>query len=179
MSCTLGQSLRQHACLRYGAPQIVAINVSPGGIPKTPKERVYVAHQGLAGDGRNHAKHLRADRAVSLFDLEVLHDLREEGYPLVPGAIGENLTVVGVRVQRLTPGDRLLLGDVVLELTEPRKPCYVLDAIDPRLKDVIIGRCGYLASVVREGVLSPGMEVRVQFGAALGPGDVSPLRDAT
>jgi hypothetical protein len=29
---------------------------------------------------------------------------------------------------------------------QPRKPCYVLDAIDPRLKEVIVGRCGHMAS---------------------------------
>jgi MOSC domain-containing protein YiiM len=63
-------------------------------------------------------------------------------------------------VQALPPGTLLRVGDVVLKLEQPRKPCYVLDAIDPRLKEVLVGRCGYMASVVREGILRPGMTIR-------------------
>jgi MOSC domain-containing protein YiiM len=79
----------------------------------------------------------------------------------VPGAAGENLTVADLDVQSLPPGTLLYLGDVVLKLEQPRKPCYVLDAIDPRLKDAIVGRCGYMASVLKEGTIRPGMPIRV------------------
>ena len=136
--------------------RVLAVCVSPGGIPKTPVEATWVSQQGLAGDGRNHAKHISPQRAVSLFDWEILEQLRAEGFALEPGAIGENLTVVGLHVQRLQPGDLLSVGQVMLRLEEPRKPCYVLDAIDPRLKDAIVGRCGFLASVVRAGQIWPG-----------------------
>jgi MOSC domain-containing protein YiiM len=96
---------------------------------------------------------------VSLFDIEILTQLQKEGFPLYPGAIGENLTVTGLGVQRLPPGTILEIGQVLLRLEEPRKPCYVLDAIHPCLKDVIVGRCGYMASVVRGGVIEPGMNI--------------------
>jgi MOSC domain-containing protein YiiM len=142
-------------------PRVVAVCVSPGGIPKRPLPCCDVTVTGLAGDGRNHAKHIRPDRAVSLFDLEILYDLVDEGFPLAPGVAGENLTVQGVHVQSLPAGTLLRIGAVLLRLEQPRKPCYVLDAIDPQLKDAIAGRCGYLASVVREGVLRPGAPVEV------------------
>jgi MOSC domain-containing protein YiiM len=140
---------------------VVAVNISPGGIPKLPVSLGVVGHDGLIGDGRNHAKHIRPDRAVSLFDVEILQQLVEEGFALTPGAAGENLTVAGLQVQQMAPGTLLKIGDVVLKLEQPRKPCYVLDAIDPRLKDAIVGRCGYMASVVSEGHISPGTSVRV------------------
>ena len=35
-----------------------------------------------------------------------------------------------------------LSGGVVLEYTKVRKPCYVLDSIDPQLKTDVVGRCG-------------------------------------
>jgi MOSC domain-containing protein YiiM len=140
---------------------VVAVCVSPGGIPKRPLAEGRVTLGGLAGDGRNHAKHIRPDRAISLFDLEILEQLVSEGFPLVPGAAGENLTVAGLHVQNLPPGTLLQIGDVVLKLEQPRKPCYVLDAIDPRLKDAIVGRCGYLASVVQPGTLFPQMPIAV------------------
>jgi MOSC domain-containing protein YiiM len=139
--------------------QLVAVCVSRGSIPKQTMAAVPVTMEGLEGDGHAHAKHNRPDRAISLFDLEILTQLQKEGFPLYPGAIGENLTVVGLHVQRLPPGTLLKIGDVLLQLVEPRKPCYVLDAINPCLKDVIVGRCGYMASVVQGGIVEPGMEI--------------------
>ncbi|MHC4948992.1 MAG: MOSC domain-containing protein, partial [Planctomycetota bacterium] len=52
-------------------------------------------------------------------------------------------------------------GGVELELTKRRKPCFVLDAISPRLKEVIPGRCGFLARVVRPGPVAPGETIEV------------------
>jgi MOSC domain-containing protein YiiM len=147
-------------------PRVLAVSVSPGGIPKLPQMSAWAGRDGLVGDGRNHAKHIRPDRAVSLWDLEILEQLVAEGFPLTPGAAGENLTVVGLHVQQMTPGTRLLIGEAILKLEQPRKPCYVLDAIDPRLKDAIVGRCGYMASVVQEGIVRPGMAIAVANHAA-------------
>lgn len=143
------------------APSVVAVCTSPGGIPKLPLPEALVTESGLAGDGRAHAKHIRPDRAVSLFDLEIMQDLVDEGFRLAPGVAGENLTVRHLRVQDLLPGTLLRIGQVVLRLEQPRKPCYVLDAIDPRLKEVLVGRCGYLASVVQGGVVAPDMRIEV------------------
>lgn len=142
-------------------PHILAFCVSPGGIPKLPLAKGHVTFSGLAGDGRNHAKHIRPDRALSLWDHEILQQLVAEGFQLTPGAAGENLTVCGLNVQQLSPGTLLRVGDVVLKLEQPRKPCYVLDTIDPRLKEVIVGRCGYMASVLCKGVIRPGMPIEV------------------
>ena len=142
-------------------PYVLAVNVSAGGIPKLPQATAQVQCAGLKGDGRNHTKHIRPDRAISLWDYEILEQLVAEGFSkLVPGAAGENLTVRGINIQSLEPGTLLRIGLVLLKLEQPRKPCYVLDAIDPLLKDVIVGRCGYLASVVTEGVIRPGMTIQ-------------------
>jgi MOSC domain-containing protein YiiM len=146
---------------------IIAVCISPGGIPKLPQPLARVTIAGLEGDGRAHAKHAKPDRAVSLLDEEILDQLRAEGFPVYPGAMGENLTVRGLHVQQLSPGTRLeLSGGVILELTEMRKPCFVLDAIDPTLKDKVVGRCGFLARVLQEGYVRPGDTIRVVAGAA-------------
>lgn len=152
-------------------PHVVAVSISPGGIPKHPRPMAVVQREGLCGDGRHHAKHRRPDRAVSLWDLEILQQLVKEGFPLTPGAAGENLTVVGLSVQSLPPGTLLEIGEVVLRLEQPRKPCYVLDAIHPRLKEAAVGRCGYLASVVQGGVITPTMPIRVRVDTSIPQGD--------
>ena len=163
-------------------PQVLGVSISPGGIPKLPQASAQVLKTGLAGDGRNHAKHIRPDRAVSLWDYEILEQLVAEGFPsLVPGAAGENITVTRLNVQALPVGALLRIGPVVLKLEQPRKPCYVLDAIDPRLKDAIVGRCGYLASVVEGGTIRPGMSIEVVSAdtAEVGRGSPDPAHAPT
>ena len=149
-------------------PVVVAVCLSAGGVPKLPQPMVVVGPQGIAGDGQAHAKHVKSTRALSLFDEELLHELRGEGYELQPGSIGENITVRNLHVQKMSPGTILEIGDVQIRLEEPRKPCFVLDVIDVRLKDVIVGRCGYMASVVTGGEIRPGMPVRHRGGVVAG-----------
>lgn len=141
-------------------PRVVAVCTSAGGVPKRPLPQADVTTAGIRGDLHAHEKHNRPDRALSLFDLEMLRQLIDEGYALEPGTAGENITVEGLRVQELPTGTLLQVGEVIIRLETPRKPCYVLDTIDPRLKDAIVGRCGYMASVLKPGVISPGMTIR-------------------
>jgi MOSC domain-containing protein YiiM len=47
---------------------------------------------------------------------------------LLPGALGENLTTEGLLEQDLWVGDRLQAGALLLEVTEPRQPCYKFGA---------------------------------------------------
>lgn len=117
---------------------------------------------GLVGDGHEHEKHVRPHRAVLIQDVEKLEELTGEGFALAPGILGENLTVRGLGVQRLAPGTRLRFEDgPLIELSEPRRPCYVLDQIDPRLQTAVAGRCGYLARVIEHGrvFVNQGIEV--------------------
>jgi len=149
--------------------RVVSINTSPGGIPKRPIAEVGIVTGGLLGDGHDHEKHRTPAQAVSLLDLELLraaaadHDL-----DLVPGSLGENLTVEGVGVQRLGLGDRLRIAgadgnDVVLEITKVRPPCYVLDALSPDLKRTMWNRIGMYAQVRTPGRIAAGATIRVEL----------------
>lgn len=143
-------------------PHIVAVCISPGGIPKQRVGGAELQAAGLVGDGHDHAKHARDHRALLIQDVEKLEELTREGFALEPGVLGENLTVRGVDVQQRAPGTRLRFGDgPIVELTEPRKPCYVLDQIDPRLQTAVAGRCGFLARVIRPGRVSEGQRVEI------------------
>jgi molybdopterin-guanine dinucleotide biosynthesis protein A len=146
-------------------PQVISINISEGGIPKLPMPSVQVGIDHIEGDGRAHVKHAKPHRAITLMDEEILTDLRAEGYAAVPGALGENLTVRGLRVQQLAPGMRLrFAGGVEIELTEERKPCFVLDSLDPTLKDAVLGRCGFLARIITGGTLEADAAITVLPG---------------
>ena len=145
-------------------PYVLSINISPGGIPKFPVDSIGLTFAGLESDGHDHEKHRTPLQAVCLQDIEKLQELRAEGFDLDCGTTGENLTVRHLGVNQLPVGTILeFSGGVILELTKVRKPCYVLDAIDPRLKEVIVGRCGSYAKVLKEGFLKKGETIRVKI----------------
>jgi len=143
---------------------IVTVCVSDGGVPKHPINEAEVRPDGLVGDAHNHEKHRRPNRAVSIQDIELLDELRAEGFPVAPGIIGENLTVRGLHVQQRAPGEILCFEDgPVLQLTEVRKPCYVLDKIHPDIQQAAIGRCGFMARVIQGGRVFPGQRIAAGF----------------
>ena len=147
-------------------PTVVSLNISSGGIPKRPLESVEITPVGLQGDGHNHAKHCRPEQAVSLQDIEKLTELQSDGFDLACGATGENINVRGLNVNALPLGTVLRFsGGVEIQISKVRNPCYVLDAIDPRLKEVIVNRCGMYARVIREGTLSVGETVEVSVSS--------------
>lgn len=146
--------------MQANIPIVLSINISKGGIPKLPVPSVRLSAAGLEGDGHDHEKHRTPVQAVCLQDIEKLNGLREEGYPVEAGTTGENLTMSGLHVNHLPVGTILRFsGGVVMELTKVRKPCYVLDAINPKLKEDIAGRCGLYARVLQEGMLHIGDRV--------------------
>src|SRR5689334_7220506 len=96
-----------------------AINISNGGVPKSPRESCYVSVNGLEGDRQRDLRyHGGPDRAVCLYSLDLIEALQSEGHAITPGSIGENLTVSGVQWARMVPGARIEVSPVMLELTD-------------------------------------------------------------
>ncbi len=115
------------------------------------------------GDGHAHEKHIKPTRALSLLDEETIEALKGQGYAVGPGIMGENLTVRDLNLEGLSSGTRLVFaGGVTIELTDPRKPCFILDPIDKKLQYVVLGRFGFMAKVITEGLLQTGAAITVQ-----------------
>ena len=142
--------------------QVVSVNTSEGGIPKPPRESAFVSTAGLDGDGHDHESHRSPLQAVSMIDGEILDSLRDEGFDLAPGDLGENLTLRGVRIQECALGDRVRFSSgLELEITKVRTPCYVLDSISTEFKRILWNRCGMYGRVFNEATISPGDSVEV------------------
>ncbi len=105
--------------------RVFQINLSDGGVPKLPRLEAQVTEQGLLGDRqRDQVHHGGPDRAVCLYSLEQILALQQEGHPVYPGALGENLTLSGVDWSQMEPGVRLQIGDcLVVEVTAYANPC--------------------------------------------------------
>ena len=105
--------------------RIVQISVSRGGVPKTAIEQARVTVLGLEGDAhRDREHHGGPARAVCLYALEAIASLRAEGHDIVPGTLGENVTVEGLDWSAVVPECHVLLGDTVhLQVTRYTSPC--------------------------------------------------------
>jgi MOSC domain-containing protein YiiM len=150
---------------------ILQINVSPGGMPKRAIAEGRLTMAGFQGDSWAHPQfHGGRDKAVLLIANEAVEALRAKGYPVYPGALGENLTTVGLDPARWRVGQQFVAGEAVVELTEIRTPCNSLNVYGPAIKKEIYDRAvklgdasspkwalsGFYARVVREGLVFPG-----------------------
>jgi len=103
---------------------VAQLNVSHGGVPKTPVGEVEVGYRGAAGDRQATRRHHgRPWQALCLWSTEVIEGLQAEGHPISPGAAGENVTLAGVDWAGLRPGTQLRIGEVLAELSAWAAPC--------------------------------------------------------
>ncbi len=150
---------------------VIQLNISPGGLPKRPIFHANVTSAGIDGDGHVHTKfHGGLLRALLLIAAETLDELIAAGYPLYPGAMGENLTTRGLDPRRMRLGQRYSAGGIEIELTSIRVPCFQLDVYGASLQREIYdkavkacdassprwGLSGFYASVIEPGVIRPG-----------------------
>ncbi|MBI2203201.1 MAG: MOSC domain-containing protein [Candidatus Rokubacteria bacterium] len=149
--------------------RIVQVSVSPGGVPKRAVAEARVGWLGLEGDAhRNEEHHGGPDRAVCLFAMGQIEALAAEGHPVVPGALGENVTVAALDWALVVPGARLRLGpDVRLEVTRYTTPCFNIRAAFRGGEYARVsqkrhpGWSRVYARVIEEGLIRPGDEVMI------------------
>ena len=81
--------------------RVTHLSVSPGGLPKTPVDRVEVTWLGATGDRQaTRVHHGRPWQALCLWSNEVIDAFRAAGHPIAPGLAGENITLSGPGVGR-------------------------------------------------------------------------------
>ncbi|MGH9165367.1 MAG: MOSC domain-containing protein [Acidimicrobiales bacterium] len=114
----------------------------------------------LEGDAQADLKvHGGPDKAVYAYPSEHLADWAAElgGAPLGPAAFGENLSTVGATEDDVCVGDQWAWGDAVLEVCQPRSPCYKL-ALHRGRGDIgsrlgASGRTGWYLRVLEPGTV--------------------------
>jgi len=102
------------------------------GIFKTAVSGIVSVHfTQLQGDGQGDLKaHGGSDKAVYLYPLEHYDFWRKElGVPIEEmGSFGENFTASGMLETEICIGDTFEIGTTVVQVTQPRTPCYKLSA---------------------------------------------------
>lgn len=105
--------------------KIIQININAkGGVPKLPVEQTRLGFNNVEGDKqRDRRYHGGPKRAVCLYSLEILEQLRAEGHPIESGWTGENLLISGLDWNAMVPGVQLQIGEARVEITSYANPC--------------------------------------------------------
>lgn len=151
--------------------KIFQLNLKPRtsgerGIPKTRVEEAIVTVQGVATDFnryRHEKKGDAPDKALLLFPVETIAELNDEGWPVEPGHLGENVTTQGIAYQDFVVGKKFRLGEVEIQISEQATPCANLHLLPyaggergPRFIKSLLDRRGWFARILKEGALKIG-----------------------
>jgi MOSC domain-containing protein YiiM len=142
------------------------------GLPKKAVQSSFVKFSGLQGDfNRYRTEKLNNERdsAVLLICSETLEAISKPEFPVQPGHLGENFTIRGLSPQSLKEGVRLALGESVqVEISRACDPCSNLQALPYVGRDrvtqfmkLLMGRRGWYARVLQEGLVRTGDPVRL------------------
>lgn len=117
----------------------------------------------LAGDGQADLRaHGGAHKAVNVYPSEHYPHWLESGVLAAghPGQFGENFTVQGLLETEVCIGDRFRVGDAVVEVSQPRQPCWKLahfvGCADLVKRVIEAGRTGWYFRVLEPGQVQPG-----------------------
>ncbi len=154
---------------------ILQVSISSGGVPKHAIPMGTLTPAGLDGDRQAHPDiHGGREQAVLLITAEGIAELAAQGFPLIHGSLGENLTTRGIPRQEWRSGQHWHIGpEAVIEITKRRAPCQALNVYGPALQAALYdalaaagdpstpkwGLSGFYASVVRPGIIQPGDEI--------------------
>ncbi|PRY39478.1 MOSC domain-containing protein [Umezawaea tangerina] len=137
------------------------------GIGKTPVHApVDVGAAGLAGDEQADLEHHGGpDKAVLVHPGEHYRAWAGRVGDLVPPAFGENLTTSGLLETDAVIGSVYAVGTAVLQVTQPRRPCYKLAAhngvADLAVRTQRTGRTGFYCRVLWPGTLEAGQAIEL------------------
>lgn len=142
------------------------------GIIKEPVlTKVKVTELGIDGDIIVDKRvHGGADQALYLYSQEDYDWWYERlGQKLSPGIFGENLTISSFGNAPLKIGDRFIIGEIVIEVSAPRTPCFKLAAR--------MGNAGFIKDFMQAE--RTGAYARVIVGGEIGSGDEVVLNKTT
>ena len=165
---------------------VESVNVSPTHTMAKPPQLSIRLLMGLGVEGDAHmgvtVKHrsrVARDptqpnlRQVHLIHGELHDELRNTGFGVTPGQMGENITTRGIDLLILPTGARLHIGsEAVVEITGLRSPCVQLDGVQLGLMKACLGqakdgallrKAGVMGIVLSGGEVRPGASITVEL----------------
>jgi len=139
------------------------------GICKQPVDHaIMLTKTGFHGDGVGDRKHHGGeDKAVCAYSADhYAHWAQVLNISMPPSAFGENLTISGLTEEDACIGDVFRVGEVLVQVSQPRQPCSTLAARYGRKDFVKVvvdsGYTGWYFRVLQEGMVEPGAALSLQ-----------------
>jgi len=169
--------------------EVVSVSFRRGHhFSKTPSLSIrLLAGLGVDGDAHmgetvKHRSRVRKDptqlnlRQVHLIHTELFDELRDKGFDVKPGDLGENITTSDIDLLGLPTGTRLHIGaSAVVEVTGLRNPCIQLDTfrkglmaatLDKNAAGNLVRKAGVMSVVLAGGDVRPGDVINVERPAS-------------
>lgn len=141
-----------------GPPVVTAIHIAPASrLPvRSVASVVAEAGKGLVGDRYHGTRH----RHVTIQSQEALDAAAADaGAPIDPAGTRRNVTISHGEVPT-TPGARVRIGDVELEVVRRAAPCKLLDdVIGEPARKALVRRAGSVFRVLTSGTIAVGSPV--------------------
>ena len=140
------------------------------GIYKEPvNQPIYLGKEDVANDTVVDRKHHGGEyKACYLFGADYYNDWKDK-YPAFDwnwGMFGENLTVDGLDENNLQIGNIYQLGEAMVQITEPRQPCYKLGIKFGTPKVIVqfleYGHPGTYVRILKEGNVATGDAMKLE-----------------
>ena len=165
---------------------VIAVSLSnTHGFSKSNRDSIkLLAGLGVEGDAHcgtmvQHRSRVAKDpsqpnlRQVHLIHAELHDELKNAGFDISPGQMGENITTRGIDLLALPTNTRLRLGNkAVIQITGLRNPCAQLNRFEPGLMSAVLNKdeqgnvirkAGVMGVVLTSGVVCVGDIIRVEF----------------
>lgn len=139
--------------------RVVAIctSVKKGTKKKEVKEIELVEDFGLKGDAHGGKWH----RQVSLLAKEEIDSFNKKGGKVVYGDFGENLVTEGIDLASLSVGDKVIIGEALIEITQLGKKCHDKCEIFYSVGECIMPTKGIFGKVLKGGAISLGEKIEL------------------
>lgn len=134
--------------------KIIAVCSAPkkGMIKHEIGEGTLIEGIGLGGDAHAGFMH----RQVSLISMEDISTMMAKLPNLVPGSFAENLTTDGFDLGQLKIGDRLKVGETLLEVSQIGKECHSHCEVFKQTGECIMPKKGIFTKVIKGGKVRCG-----------------------
>lgn len=134
--------------------KIIAVCSAPekGMIKHDIGEGVLTVGLGLEGDAHYGFMH----RQVSLISMEDIRIMMAKLPNLQPGSFAENLTTEGFDLGKLRIGDRLKVGETLLEVSQIGKECHSHCEVFKQTGECIMPKKGIFTKVITGGRVKVG-----------------------
>ncbi len=129
--------------------------------------KVYVNKNGILSDTQSDKKHHGGEHKAICAFCKDEYEFFEKKYDLSlsPCSFAENITLLNIKDKDICLADRFSFGETILEVSQPREPCYKISSI-LGIKTISVDaikecKTGFYLRVIKEGYIDKNSKLKL------------------